>query len=197
VTRELLANVINTLAQVLYLLILARIVVSWIGLNPWNPIVRWLRIIVDPILRPFRRVLPTFAGIDFSPLLAILIIFFVARIATSLILSGGANLTGNTVLLIRDVLLNIIIVLGVLVLVRLLLSVFHADPWHPLVAGVRSMTNLLVAPFAGIGRRGQLRSMYTHQRAIDFPALLALGLYIVLYFIVLNIFNRLVLPAVL
>jgi YggT family protein len=197
VTRELLANVINTLAQVLYLLILARIVVSWIGLNPWNPIVRWLRIIVDPILRPFRRVLPTFAGIDFSPLLAILVIFFVARIATSLILSGGANLTANTVVLIRDVLLNIIIVLGVLVLVRLLLSVFRADPWHPLVAGVRSMTNLLVAPFAGIGRRGQLRSMYTHQRAIDVPALLALGLYIVLYFVVLNIFNRLVLPAVL
>jgi YggT family protein len=139
VTRELIANVINTVAQILYVLILARIVVSWIGLNPWNPIVRWLRIIVDPILRPFRRVLPTFGGIDFSPLLAILVIFFIAR----------------------------------------------------------SMTNLLVAPFAGIGRRGQMHSMYTHQRVIDVPALLALGLYVVLYFVVLNIFNRLVLPAVL
>jgi YggT family protein len=197
VTRELIANVINTVAQILYVLILARIVVSWIGLNPWNPIVRWLRIIVDPILRPFRRVLPTFGGIDFSPLLAILVIFFIARLATSLILSGGANVTANTVVLIRDVLLNIIIVLGVLVLIRLLLSVFNADPWHPLVAGVRSMTNLLVAPFAGIGRRGHMRSMYTHQRAIDVPAVLALGLYVVLYFVVLNIFNRLVLPAVL
>jgi hypothetical protein len=59
------------------------------------------------------------------------------------------------------------------------------------------MTNLLVAPFAGIGRRGQMHSMYTHQRVIDVPALLALGLYVVLYFVVLNIFNRLVLPAVL
>ena len=59
------------------------------------------------------------------------------------------------------------------------------------------MTNLLVAPFSAIGRRGQMRSMYTHQRAIDIPALLTLGLYVVLYFVVLIIFNRLVLPTVL
>ena len=194
--RDTLAFAIHTVAQILYVLILARIVVSWIGINPWNPVVHFLRVIVDPILRPFRRVLPTLGGIDFSPLLAILVIFFIDRIVTSLLLAGGANVTATIVLLIRDVLLNIIIVLGVLVLIRLLLSLFNADPWHPLVAGVRSMTNFLVRPFAGIGRRNQLRSMYGHQRAIDIPALLTLALYIGLYFVVQIIFNRIVLPSV-
>jgi len=193
-TRESIARLIDIVAQILYVLILARIVVSWIGLNPWNPIVRWLRIIVDPVLRPFRRVLPTFGGIDFSPLLAILVIFFIDRVATTL-LYGSTNIAGSVAGLVRDVIINIIIVLSVLVLIRFLLSLFNADPWHPLVAGVRSMTNFLVAPFSGIGRRGHLRNMYSHQRAIDVPALLTLALFIVIYFAVRLFFDRVVLAA--
>jgi len=123
-------TLVGLLANVLYVLILARIVVSWLNLNPWNPLVRWLRRIVDPILRPFRRILPSFGGIDFSPLLAILVIFFVARLIQALIgvtEGGSVNVAANVVLLIRDLVTGIIIALGVLVLLRLLLSLFNAD----------------------------------------------------------------------
>jgi len=189
-------GIVGFVATVLYLLIIARIAVSWIGLNPWNPIVHWLRVIVDPILRPFRRILPTFGGIDFSPLLAILVIFFLARVITSLIdaaMGGGSlSFTLNILLLIRDVLLNIIIVLAVLVLVRLLFSLFNADPWHPLVAGVRHMTNFLVRPFASLGRRG---TRYGYQSGVDVPAIVTLALYIGLYFGVRALFDDVVIPG--
>ena len=55
VTALTLYNVIGFVATALYVLIIARIAVSWIGLSPWHPVVRWLRIIVDPILAPFRQ----------------------------------------------------------------------------------------------------------------------------------------------
>jgi len=187
-TADTLINLVSIIANVLYFMILARIVLSWLSVNPWNPIVRILRDVVDPILRPFRRILPTFGGIDFSPLLAILVIFFLARVIESLIgatVGGSVNIAGNVEILIRDLLANILLVLGVLVLIRLLLSVFNADPWHPLVQGLRSITNPLVAPFGGLRRRS-LRS------GIDYPAIAALATYIVLYFAVQFLFSRLI-----
>lgn len=187
-----LITLVGYIANALYLLIVARILVSWLNLSPWNPIVRWLRIIVDPILRPFRRILPTFGGIDFSPILAILVIFFVARLIQSFIglaEGGSVDVAANVVALIRDVVLNILIVLGVLVLIRLLLSLFSADPWHPLVNAVRSLTNPLVAPFSGLRRRG-------FRSGFDLPAAAALGTYVVLYFVAQVVFTQLLLHTV-
>ena len=187
-----LITLVGYIANVLYLLIVVRIMVSWLNLSPWHPVVRWLRIIVDPILRPFRRILPTFGGIDFSPILAILVIFFVARLIQSFIglaEGGSVDVAANVVALIRDVVLNIIIVLGVLVLIRLLLSLFSADPWHPLVSAVRSVSNPLVAPFSGLRRRG-LRSGF------DLPAAAALATYVVLYFVAQVVFTQLLLHTV-
>ena len=101
VTQLLLYNVIGFVEVALTVLIIARIAVSWIGLSPWHPVVRWLRIIVDPILAPFRRILPSFSGIDFSPILAIVVIFFVAQILQTLVLGGGIDPAATIVALYR------------------------------------------------------------------------------------------------
>ena len=176
-------TVINIVAGVLYVLILARILISWLPIHPWHPLVRWLRIIVDPILLPFRRILPSVAGLDLSPLLAILVIFFIAHIATGAI-EGSLSVPALVVSLIVQLIQAIIIILGVLVLIRLLLALFNADPLHPLSAGIRSITNPLVRPFAGFGRRRALTGL-------DVPALLTLILYAVLYVVVQVVFNTL------
>jgi YggT family protein len=155
---------------------------SWFPISPWHPLVRILRAIVDPILRPFRRLLPTLGGIDLSPLVAILIIFFLAGMIEQILrdvagVGGPINIGADIVLLIAQLLENIIIILGVLVLIRLLVSLFSADPWHPLVMGIRTMTNPLVRPFAGFGRRGQ-------HTGLDVPALVTLIAYVILYVVV-------------
>jgi YggT family protein len=178
---DTLVSVVNFVAGALNLLIIARILMSWLPISPWHPLVRVLRTIVDPILRPFRRILPSLGGIDFSPLVAIVVIYFISQLLDQIIvafLAGGqVNVAGSIALLIAHLLENIIIVLGVLVLIRLLISLFSADPWHPLVMGIRSMTNLLVRPFAGFGRRGQ-------HTGLDVPALVTLAVYVALYLVV-------------
>jgi YggT family protein len=182
VTASTLYNVIGFVATALYVLIVARIAVSWIGLSPWHPVVKWLRIIVDPILAPFRRILPSFGGIDFSPILAIVIIYFVADILQTLVLGGGIDPANTAVGLIGQLVGDIAIAIAVLVFVRLLLSLFHADPWHPLVQMVRTMTNPLVAPFAGL-RRGHGAASF------DYPAVAALVLYVALIFVIRILFG--------
>ncbi|RMH06236.1 MAG: YggT family protein [Nitrospirae bacterium] len=79
------ANILNGLAYVLdtvlfiYMwVIIIRALISWVNPDPWNPIVQFLHRATDPVLYTIRRRLPfAFAGgIDFSPLIAILIIYF-------------------------------------------------------------------------------------------------------------------------
>jgi len=59
-------------------IVVIRALVSWVNPDPWNPIVRFLYQATEPVLRPIRRRLPM-TGIDFSPMVVILAIYFLPR----------------------------------------------------------------------------------------------------------------------
>ncbi len=58
------------------LIIIFSAIISWINLDPRNPFVQLVYSVTEPILMPFRRLIPSTAGVDFSPLVAIVIISF-------------------------------------------------------------------------------------------------------------------------
>jgi YggT family protein len=80
----ILANLLMATASVLQLLlwlymwiVIARAVISWVNPDPYNPVVRFLYNATEPLLYRVRRALPLFAGgIDFSPLLVLVAIYF-------------------------------------------------------------------------------------------------------------------------
>ena len=51
--------------------IIISIILSWIAPNSYNPAIGIVRAIADPVLRPFRRVIPPMGGFDISPIFAI------------------------------------------------------------------------------------------------------------------------------
>lgn len=58
-------------------ILIIRAVLSWVSPDPYNPIVRALYSITDPVLSWLRRRFPLMAGsIDFSPMVAIIAIYF-------------------------------------------------------------------------------------------------------------------------
>ena len=78
-----LSNLIAAVAQVLNMtltvymyIILARALVTWVNPDPYNPIVRFLFQITEPVLRQARRIMPRSAMIDLSPMLVIIVIYF-------------------------------------------------------------------------------------------------------------------------
>jgi YggT family protein len=79
-----LANFIVAVAKVLDFglnvflwLIIIRAVLSWVNPDPYNPIVRFLNRATDPLLYWIRRRLPVvYGGLDLSPMIAILAIYF-------------------------------------------------------------------------------------------------------------------------
>jgi YggT family protein len=75
-----LAGVLNWVLWAYMWIIIARALVSWVNPDPRNPIVQFLNRVTEPVLAPLRRRLPTWQwGIDFSPLVAILAIYFIQR----------------------------------------------------------------------------------------------------------------------
>lgn len=73
-----LAQVLDMALRVYMWIIIGRALISWVNPDPRNPIVQFLHRVTEPVLIPIRRWLPTYRwGIDLSPLVAILAIYFV------------------------------------------------------------------------------------------------------------------------
>ena len=72
-----LARLISLLLEAYFWIIIARAVLSWVNPDPYNPIVRFLHRVTEPVLRPIRERLPTIAmGLDLSPMVVLLAIYF-------------------------------------------------------------------------------------------------------------------------
>ena len=71
------AKILDIVLTLYMWIIIGRAVISWVNLDPYNPIVRFLNSITEPVLYPIRRRLPIyFGGIDFSPIIVIFAILF-------------------------------------------------------------------------------------------------------------------------
>jgi len=67
-------SIIRVLCNVLAILILLRVVVSWYSPRPTNALVIILYRVTEPILAPLRRIIPRVGRFDFTPLVAIILI---------------------------------------------------------------------------------------------------------------------------
>ncbi|HEY8838345.1 MAG TPA: YggT family protein [Dehalococcoidia bacterium] len=67
----------NILVWVLWVAILARALISWFPMAPGSPIVRILNEITEPVLAPLRRVVPRLGMVDITPMVAMLVLFFI------------------------------------------------------------------------------------------------------------------------
>ena len=86
-----LGNLIDSLAYILNMaltiymwLIIARALLTWVNPDPYNPIVRFLYNVTEPVLEWVRSRVPVvFGGLDLSPLLVLLGIVFLQRFLVS------------------------------------------------------------------------------------------------------------------
>ena len=88
-----IAQVLLTLLEIYFWVIIAAAVVSWVRPDPYNPIVRTLHALTEPVLYRVRKWLPfTFiSGIDFSPVVVIIAIQLIKNIVIRSLLqiAGG------------------------------------------------------------------------------------------------------------
>ena len=49
--------------------VIGYVLLSWVGLSPENPLQRFVGAIVEPVLKPIRKIMPGGGGLDFSPVI--------------------------------------------------------------------------------------------------------------------------------
>ncbi|RKZ09038.1 YggT family protein [bacterium] len=70
----MIADLLLRLIDLYALVILVRVVLSWLPVDHDQPWVRFVVDVTEPVVGPIRRVLPSFGGLDFSPLVAMLLL---------------------------------------------------------------------------------------------------------------------------
>ncbi|MGH2446472.1 MAG: YggT family protein [Candidatus Limnocylindria bacterium] len=77
---SVLVNFLQLLAFVLWFLLIARVVLSWTNPMGGGGLTAFIYQVTEPILAPIRRLLPPTSGIDWSPLIAMLVLGLVLRL---------------------------------------------------------------------------------------------------------------------
>ncbi|PID73957.1 MAG: hypothetical protein CSB33_01240 [Desulfobacterales bacterium] len=87
------AHIVKILLSFYKWIIIARAVLSWVNPDPYNPIVRFIHTITDPVLIFLRRRLPlVYGGMDFSPILALLAIVLLESFLVGSLYRLGSSL---------------------------------------------------------------------------------------------------------
>jgi YggT family protein len=75
-----IASVLDWVLWAYMWVIIIRALITWVNPDPYNPIVQVLTKLTEPVLTPIRKLVPPYkVGIDFSPLIAVLIIVFLQK----------------------------------------------------------------------------------------------------------------------
>lgn len=82
-----IVELIGRLFDLYTLLIIARVVVSWLDVSRYHPAVRFLVDVTEPVLAPVRRLIPPRAGLDLSPMVALVGIWVLRGIVVRLLWS--------------------------------------------------------------------------------------------------------------
>jgi len=93
------ANILNILLSGYMWIIIISALLSWVNPDPYNPIVRFLNAVTEPVLRPIRRIIGYRLGpIDISPMVVILAILFVKYFLIQSLIEFAYKLKGGMAL---------------------------------------------------------------------------------------------------
>jgi len=83
----ILLRLINLIFTLYSFAIIARALLSWVRISYYHPVARFLVQITEPVLAPLRRYIPLVGGVDFTPMVALLILWFVEQLLGVLIMA--------------------------------------------------------------------------------------------------------------
>lgn len=83
-----IAALIELFITLFNLLILARVLMSWVpNLDPYNPVVQFIHQSTEPVLKPVREALPPMGGFDFSPIIVLILTQMLGQILINILVN--------------------------------------------------------------------------------------------------------------
>lgn len=95
-----IAKVLSLIVNLYTFIVAGAVILSWVRPDPYNPIVRFLSMATEPVFSRLRRYLPSFlyrSGIDFTPLVVIILLVLLETILTTTLFDIGYSLRAGNV----------------------------------------------------------------------------------------------------
>ncbi|MBF0369930.1 MAG: YggT family protein [Magnetococcales bacterium] len=133
-------TLINFVLSIYYWLIIARVLLSWVNPDPYNPMVQFLRQATDPVLVPLRRMVPSVGGLDFSPIVALFGVMFLQKLFGALFSPMGV--AGGSLAMLVSELFSVMHLLATLYMMLLVgRGGVHVHSWLSFRRGQASRIN--------------------------------------------------------
>lgn len=143
----------------IWIIVIAALV-SWFSPDRSSPFVRFLDTLTSPALNMTKRfVRLTFGGLDFTPLLLILVLYFIAEVIklSTYNIGHGAELyviLPIMVICLVQMIKSLCWLIFILMIARIIMSLIQPNPYNPLVLIVYGSTEPLLNPLKGLVPKG-------------------------------------------
>ncbi|HED33504.1 MAG TPA: YggT family protein [Gammaproteobacteria bacterium] len=134
---------IDILFQLYATALVIRVLLQWVRADFYNPVSQFIVKITDPVVKPIRRIIPGYAGIDLGTLLLAVLVLTVKTILIYQTLNPlviALVTSGHTLLLIINIFLYSIVI-------QAILSWVNPDPYNPVVSILNSITQPILKHF--------------------------------------------------
>jgi YggT family protein len=131
--------IVSAIITLLILAILIRVVLSYVAGMSYSTAGRYLGLATEWLIAPIRRLVPPLGGIDFSPAIAIILLYAVQYFIQS----------GNLIFAVISIVQALLVLVILLLFARILFSFFRMSPWHPIVQMVNQGSEPFARPFRG------------------------------------------------
>lgn len=71
---EAFAAIVQLFFELYSFVILARVLMSWVNIDPYSPLARTIYDLTEPVLAPVRNLMPSAGGFDFSPIIVLILL---------------------------------------------------------------------------------------------------------------------------
>lgn len=149
-TYQAFAYLIGTLIDLYVAAILLRFLLQWVRADFYNPMCQFLVKVTNPVVVPFRRIVPAIGPVDTA---SIIVMLLLQAIGVFLITALGAAVMSPAQVLVYScikMLMMVLLMYTVLIIVAVILSWFGGRARHPIVPLIFQLTEPVLRPFRKI-----------------------------------------------
>lgn len=144
---EAVGFLINTLFGLYLVAVALRFLLQYVRADFYNPVSRFVVAITNPPLRPLRRFIPGFRGIDWPCLVLMLLLKMLQLSLLGLVYAGRIPAPAGLLVLSLAGLLNLVIYIFIFaVLIQVIISWVNPDAYNPVTVILHRLTNPLLRP---------------------------------------------------
>ncbi len=137
---------INTVFGLYLFAVMLRLLLQWARADFYNPISQFLVKVTNPPLRPLRRIIPGWGGIDFASIFLLIVLQMLEIFLANMVLGRAMPLSGLFVTSVAELLNLLLNIFLIAILVQVVMSWVSPNTHNPATVLLHRLTEPVLAP---------------------------------------------------